>query len=203
MSVQMNPESSDEVDYSDFEYDQFLLTTSQDEDGNGTIVADFEPLSQQGGLRPNQVAEIVYIELNVAGTAAEADGGGDSLDTIEQRGTFGINLSEDSDVTSGSGGLEGEGEVVNGELVNNNVRQHTKPEVLIPYRVVSQNGAIHERDFRNLTGRGPVIDANDDLTAVHTSVSETAESTDFALQIHVVYDLFEIDDSRTAFSVPN
>lgn len=202
--MHMTRSGESDVDYSDFEYDQMVLTTSQDDTGNGTLVAQYEPLGQQGGLRPNQVAEIVAVWLDVSGASAETILADNSeYNTFENRGVVGVNLDEGDDISSQSSGVDAESvTVTQGSFVNNETGQVNEPGLLVPYRVVGDGRHEYVRNWRDTTGRGPVIDANDDISIVHTSVSESPASNDFAMTAHFVYDVFETDDSRTEFSVP-
>lgn len=188
------------VDYSDFEYDHYTMGASQNGDSTGTVLYQFEPLAEQGGLRPNQLAELVYLEVVPSGVAAES-GGGD-LTTVEVRGYAGIDLNGPGRVISEDG--EGVKTETSGTVDNFQAGSANRPNILVPIRFTTdQNHPIQRRDYRELTGRGPVVDPEDSFDVNLTFINSTTTSTDFQIKVHAIWDVVETDDARSEFAVPD
>lgn len=226
----------DSTDYSDFEYEQItaaLEVTGDDAETtnpNAYAVHTFNPLDDIGGLDNNEVAELVYLEVN-AYLEFEDEGADQNVATTgETRGVVGINLSTGSraDFLNSNIGAEqtdGQAEIV--DTFNNTtdgqiaVANSTKSEDRIlqlfsanggqpfddqtngPGGSGSHDGFRAEKNWRQLTGRGPVIDQSDDFCIGQTvNVSDTIIGTVGTVRCHLVYDVAETSDAGRRFSVP-
>jgi hypothetical protein len=213
-------------DYADFRYQHFHL--NYDDSGDNSAASAFavsmEPLERSGGLQPNEVAELVYIyyEADVA-----ADDFGNVADTAEGglqfRGVVGVDLDSDRDfidntdlvVDNGTklGGGDGDSPTVR-------LSTYDRDEVLGMFHAhcntpfssdaggVGGSGgfdqSIVERHYRQLTGRGPVIDSNDQISIVarliKNQVSADAEAT---VRGTLIWDVAEMSDAGRRFAVPD
>jgi hypothetical protein len=67
----------------------------------------------------------------------------------------------------------------------------------------SVDGFYSMKNFRDLVGRGPVLDSNDDLTVLGRVVNaNTAIDVRGDVRIWAAWDVAEVDDAGRAFSVP-
>lgn len=217
-------------DYSDYEYQQFDFTHRDSNPVNNGVSnpnsrtrASFEPLSEVGGLDTNEVAELVYLELYAEVEFEDDLADQDVATSTEMRGSFGVDLDEDDEI----GNLSGK----NGEVTSLNnaastedqiavkVRSFDRDEVLQTYRLTATPpfddqtngpggaaGSTHfyaEKKYRNLTGRGPVLDSADNLTIVNNLItSDTVIACEGAVRGHMVWDVSSVDDAGRRFSVP-
>lgn len=209
----------------------FGLTPSADTTNIGAeAVYTIEPLQFAGGLSQNEVAELVYLET-YAGIELEDEAGNQQVaTTAETRGAVGINLPNSQDAfiskvqTSTGDPVDASVEVVgtnNGVNAEDDIRPlssvRTDERFLQAYRAKfsppfddtgpggsgSHDHFHDKKHFRRLTGRGPVFDANDDLsvsTAFNVGSSVTGGGSTIRLQC--VWDVAEVDDAGRAFSVP-
>lgn len=215
------------TDYGEFKYDQFIHEVTGKNQSGGALnldsAANAEPLQGQGGLDNNEVAELVYAELFVHVEHDDETGDQDAASDSEFRGTFGANLQE-----SGQSLLGGTDPGWNGTELNENDgsfirtpagRYQTEDNV---FQVFQANGALpsddstngpgsnggsnvvqYEKNWRELTGRGPVLDANDDLVVVSRLIANDATiAVSGVLHGHLVWDVAEISDAGREFSVP-
>jgi len=188
------------TDYADFRYQQAHLLTKQS-GGKGEGFASIEPLEKTGGLRPNQVAELVYLEVQV-GVKAETTG--TDFATVDVRGTVGSNIDLDDNV----GDLNTGGEFTEdptepfGGGGGATLGTQDKDGVFMNYLSANGEAFYNDRAFRDLVGRGPVLDSNDDIDVTMIHVNEASQQTEAQVTLHMVWDVYEIDDARTEFSVP-
>jgi len=221
------------TDYSDFEYQQIdsvlLINEGQDNTGDENArvlsVTSVEPLLGRGGLDNNEVAELVYMQTS-AYIEIEDDSGDQDVGTAaEGRGTVGINLPNSTDAF-----VQDEGQFVDGNIVGE-VRNVDEGNVTVGTSVVSDNrilqlfdthatypfddassgpggggsqeGYTAEKNWRQLTGRGPVVDATDDIsTALALNAGDTILTQNLRVRVHMVWDVAEVSDAGRAFSVP-
>jgi hypothetical protein len=60
-----------------------------------------------------------------------------------------------------------------------------------------------ERPWRQVTGRGPVLDSNDDIGVnSRLVVNDSIIGCVGQVRAHLVWDVAEVDDAGRAFSVP-
>lgn len=207
MSVNMDTVEmgDDEVDYSDFVYQQLtqnLTQTTANE--NGTARTDFEPLYDQGGLQPNQVAELVAFRL----TASLS--GEDDVQASEIRGSFGVEVEPQTDVTrreqDSDDGPGAETTIVRGNITGTaQGLQQTEPNVFALYNVRSPNTEVIEQYYRDerITNRGPVLDPDDELTLFTAFPSNDSANADAEIYVELIWDIYEVDDARSAFALPH
>lgn len=225
-----------DVDYSDFEYQTVLIENILNPEGEanprGLYSAVIEPLDAIGGLDTNEVAELVYYELQVD-IEPEGEGGGDQTRStaVEHRGVFGANLPEggtmdfngdepnlttidSADPVQIRGSSTGSTEI-NGANEDGLFQQFAARGVY-PFDdsglETTQTGVsggnvnnplVYERNYRSLTGRGPVLDANDDIVVNAVLVgSDLISNVIGTVRLHLVWDTAEVDDAGRAFSVP-
>lgn len=227
MSVNMDMDA-DEVDYSDFEYQFFngsVFTEGASDDSNNNVTGfhEFSPLSPIGGLDNNEVAELVYLETQVSLEFEQEAGDQNVGSATETRGVIGANLP-----TSGIEGLLNPG----GQPTNSGVIAGGSPnfddadgETRVDNRVFQQfradgapafddqtNGpgggadapnVVYEKNFRELTGRGPVLDQTDDMTIIDRLVTaDTVIQERSNIRLHMVWDVAEVDEAGREFSIP-
>lgn len=207
MSVNMDTDhGTGEVDYSDFTHEQFYCqadikdaTTTQD------LKFEFEPLADMGGLRPNQMAEIVALHVVVSLNGDDSNTAADS--DAEIRGVVGVNLEEQDDITTEGNGEEGDVTLLSGDLANTreSVRTQTEAGVLIVFANGGAGQQEYKRAYRDsdLTGRGPVVDANDDFTVISSTINADSGNIDATVHGQVIYDIQEVDDARSEFALPS
>jgi hypothetical protein len=217
------------VDYSDFEYQhvQANLQIGQADADNGvrnvSSAVGIEPLEDKAGLDVNEVAELVYFEL-VAGVEYEAES--DNLtasSSTEFRGVFGINLrGADSEFIDSGSNRAGTTErfALSDDAGSSVGHSKTDDAVLQPFVTDASpafdddvNGSgggagldhFHtEKAYRNMVGRGPVIDSNDELSFVMRLVAGDSNITETGrVRATLVWDTMETDDAGRRFSVPS
>lgn len=218
------------TDYSSFEYQQIstqLFLEAQDfsETNPGSFVNHtIEPLSDIGGLANNEVAEIVAIET-YAGLEFEDESADQNVgSSAELRGVSGINLPNAPGVVVGPGGqtVEGQAEVYQGDedlakplnrsISEDRVLQIFRSHGGLPFDDQTNgpggSGSIdsfhNTKNFRQLTGRGPVLDQNDDFNVNMTvNASDTLIEVGGTVRTHIIWDVAETSDAGRAFSVPD
>lgn len=213
------------VDYGDYRYQQAnFLHKDNSEDGqsgNSYIQFSVEPLQSMGGLQPNEVAELVYLETIVTFEFEDEQGQQEAPQSIETRGVVGANLSSKNDEVQ-EGPLNGEFTVLEeaGSTDPSTSKSQTqaKDGVFQIYRLQgfpaykdgssgtgggADNPGFHgEKAYRDLTGRGPVLDANDEVTIISRLVAQHQFSVQANIRIHMIWDTAETDEAGRAFSVP-
>jgi hypothetical protein len=232
MSVNLSGSDMGDIDYSDFEYQHLNVQyTANGENGesNLTGVASTDVLGGIGGLANNEVAELVALEL-YASLEFEAETGNQEINTFsEMRGTFGANLDADPADEIGEnnpGAPANMDSDLDNETTTNTTggsfvtgRSSTRDDIFQHYRTVgfpqitdgtdgvgaggSVDGFYSMKNFRDLVGRGPVLDSNDDLTVLARVVNaNTAIDVRGDVRIWCAWDVAEVDDAGRAFSVP-
>lgn len=228
MSVNMD---ADGTDYSDFEYQTAALRTQVTPDDSvstnprARTVTSFEPLARIGGLDNNEVAELVYLET-FADIEIEDEEVADQdvATTGELRGAVGINLPASDSAFPESADVGFRGEVVEAANIpedNVTTRGNSRSDDRILQQYFSgfglpfddqtngpggsgtYNHFYAEKSYRSLTGRGPVLDANDDLSvSAAVNVSDSIIPIASNTRIHCVWDVAETSDAGRRFSVP-
>lgn len=222
----LNPDGmsmDEDTDYASFEYQQFSLEHTADVGTTNNPLTDvvfgIEPLQSLGGLANNEVAELVAHRLTVSLEAeSEQDQAGDS--SIEARGFFGANFNSDEIIIRNSENtievLDSGGDTLDA-ATQGGVRD--RDEIFEVYQVHgstpfsdpadgtggggSLTDMIYERNWRDSTGRGPVLDSNDDVTIANRLTAGDMETTP-RTQItgHLIWDIAETNDAGRQFSVP-
>jgi len=219
------------TDYSDFEH-QYIQSQVAFE-GAGNLVGtnqnmeaklDYEPLEAGGGLDQNEVAELVYFRLSYGIEIEDESADQDVATTGEMRGTFGANLpkSRNAFVNVGqekSGDVIGAFNGVNEDQVRVVGEVTTDDRIFTHFKQTSgwpaddqtngpgSNGATgfrsHEKNYRDVLGRGPVLDSNDDLSfAIGINASDNVLNFIGEVRAQLYWDVAEVDDAGRAFSVP-
>jgi len=232
MSMNMDGMDGDVADYSDFEYQTIEANpTLQGSDGPNVgfdAVYQFEPLEAIGGLDNNEVAELVYLEVH-AGIEIEDESDDQNVATgAELRGVVGINLPE-SQAAFLSTTQSGAPANFDATVIRTNPdteepftlggANKAEDRFLQPYRATasppfddqtngpgggrSDDAFLAEKSYRDLTGRGPVLDANDDVSiSLSLNVGDTILQTGADIRVHMVWDVAETSDAGRRFSVP-
>lgn len=215
------------IDYSDFEY-QIIIHEhnhdgSEDNNPNTTVQSAIEPLGDRAGLDNNEVAELVYFELEASLEFEQANADQDVGSSSEFRGAFGANIPADVDAMPNPDRAGTEPTtVVESKRSTGNVDAFslTADNYFGIWDIQGSpsfddeaNGlgggegvgyTLKERNYRQLTGRGPVLDANDDITILSRLVGEdTVLPEQGNIRLHLVWDVSTVDDAGRAFSVPS
>jgi len=212
-------------DYSEYEYQQFNIEHSTGRPPTnplGDIVYQFDPLQEFGGLDNNEVAELVYSEIQVGLETEEEQADQTAASSIEARGFFGANFNSTNILITND---ENTVQVVDSSgqnlLIGQNGGTRSRDEIFTVYQVhgtqpfdgiadgTGGGGSLDDEKFvknwRSLTGRGPVLDSNDSLAVAERLIaSDKAPDSTVRSQIrgHLVWDLAEVNDSGRQFSVP-
>jgi hypothetical protein len=201
------------MDYSDFEYQQLELEAQTNpSEGNVDWLFTFEPLEGIGSLANNEVAELVYHQLQATVEWEPESGSGSSADDAEFRGFFGANFNSPDAIfqnstsnvqveTTSSNSKDSVGEQRSDDRIFQQFTAHAGAPI------GSSNGGkpitVYERMWRDIVGRGPVLDSSDNLNIVARTIpGEGAINFVGNLKIHLFYDVAETDDAGRAFSVP-
>lgn len=225
-------DSDDVTDYSDFEYQQIVAETvlqeQQDATGDGDVLVraqyDAEPIGDIGGLDNNEVAELVYMEVTADLTFRDETADQDVATTSRLEGAVGVNLSGDENAlpSKRSGTTEGD-IIVTSDIDEDNVNitgfggsddrwlQMFTTDASLPFddQTNGPGGSgshdqFHaEKNFRAVTGRGPVLDSSDDISIpVEINVGDTIINVIGTVRVHMVWDVAETSDAGRRFSVP-
>lgn len=220
--VDVNTSSGDMgTDYSDFQYQQVTLVQRVDAaDGNvsstSTALVNFEPLGAIGGLANNEVAELVAYRLEIGFDGADPQVAGDQDvgGTMHIQGSVGANIDPDALPESGQGVTVDESDnnrTFAVERADDAIFEMYQAEASLPFddETNGQGGGgyfqtdLHDRNWRELTGRGPVLDQNDDLTVVQeTTNNDSVIEPEVTVTVHCVWDVAETSDAGRRFSVP-
>jgi len=233
MSISMGGDDSVDYSDFEFEQVSHQLRVDQSAYGGTNIgvgvVDDVEVLGAQAGLSNDEVAEVVYHELTATLEFDDEIGDQDVGTFSEARGAFGVDLSgqnlinntvpvrnEDGDDVvignSGNGDATGPG-------TDSKIFQTSQPEVFQMWRTMGAppgddetggpgTGAFtdqfqRERNWRDLVGRGPVLDSKDNLSfATKVIVGDTVIDPTVNVDVHLVYDIAEMEEGGARFSVP-
>lgn len=220
------------TDYSEFEYQQITAQIEIEDpvtNPNASVLHTLEPLRDIGGLDNNEVAELVYLETQASVEIEDEVADQDVGTAMETRGTVGLNLAATRASlvggNIGSGDTDGATDIIetfNGvDPANVESANSTRSEdrILQLYRA---NGGIPfddqlngpggnasfehfyaEKHYRNMTGRGPVLDANDDVSITQAlNAGDTVVPVGANVRCHLIWDVAEVNDAGRAFSVP-
>lgn len=231
MSVNMSG-GMDDTDYGEFEYQQAEVELFVDpvntSNPNVGAVTQIEPLDKLGGLDNNEVAELVAIDVHACLEYEDAQGPQGLATMAEHRGTVGINLPESESsflavsanvdvdftgsITSDDDGVGDDNILVRGRTTNDdNKLIHFRSYGGLPFNdagaSVSGSGNAQPFDrrihYRDETGRGPVIDNNDDISvAQNLTVEDATIPVLGAVRMAMIWDVAETDDAGRRFSVP-
>lgn len=211
---------------------QVILVENNDSTGDSSPRAschiEFEPLDTAGGLDNNEVAELVYLETQAVLEHEDEPADQDVGTSSEVRGNIGINLppTEGAYVDNNAGSQNTvTGTVVDPvDIAEDNVLIEGTTRVddryLQAFKVVggppfddgtSGPGGNNfstffraEKHYRQMVGRGPVVDSTDTITALITTAAEdTVIQIIGDVKIHMIWDVAEVSDAGRAFSVPD
>jgi len=215
----------EETDYASFEYQQ--INHEHRNEGQGTGLnsrgkAEYEVLGGAGGLDTNEVAELVYMEVHASLEHEPETESQGVADFSELRGSVGSDLEVSDEVANPDFEIEGSVEetfnISQGDVLIAGQNQ-SRPEVFQQFRttagVLFDNGGTGaggssspdqfyaEKNWRQLTGRGPVLDATDDITVVTSLISgDTNIEIGSQTRIHMVWDVATVDEAGARFSLP-
>lgn len=215
------------TEYADFRH-QLLELEHGHTTGTGqldsTIVADVDPLADQGGLTPEEIAELVYFDMEVS-FEFESEVGEQGLATsTEARGFFGSNLPSTVDAFPATNATTNQFQVTdlvtNGTDTNVSGRSDTDDRYFELFRIEGappfdnpQNGYgggqaspywESETHYRDRYGRGPVLRSDDTLTIGSRLVcSDTVIDEGINIRMQLAWDIAETDDAERSFSVPD
>lgn len=215
----------EESDYASFEYQQFQYEHSAVPNINASnnpladVVFGFDPLQEVGGLANNEVAELVGHRITVGlENESEQSQSGDS--SIEARGFFGANFDDTGLIIENSENtidlLDSDGETTDSQS-QGGVR--SRDEIFEVYQVHGGlpfsdpadgtggsgdlSDLVYERNWRQTTGRGPVLDSNDTVTVANRlTAGDTETAVRMQMTGHLIWDIAETNDAGRQFSVP-
>lgn len=233
MSINMDDDSGTDYSDFEYQTisAQLQLFESDDSTGNTSAAATglvtFEPLGGIGGLDNNEVAELVYVETYAALEHEDESADQDVGTSTEFRGNLGVNLpATDAALvdTNRVGGPSVEGQLIEAnDIAEDNVEvvgdEGTDDRRLQHFKVVGgppfddqTNGPggsnfstvwHSEKAYRQMVGRGPVLDSNDDITvALRAAAEDTVIDYIGDFKAHLVWDVAETSDAGRRFSVP-
>lgn len=231
MSVNMDM-SDDMADYADFEYQHEKLglgidgTVTQSGNINFAAQAEIEPLAEAAGLDNNEVAELVFLAVH-AYVEPESEAADQNVaSATELRGVVGINLPADNtaelDNRTSGGSIEeydAAGDAVEGGS-RTSLAGTVDDRLLEPFATISGppfddeanglGGSVtsdayqSETNYRDLVGRGPVLDSTDQITINARLVTDDSLLTEKGnVIVTMVWDTAEVSDAGRAFSVPS
>lgn len=197
-----------------------------------SVKDEIDVLAGQGGLANNEIAELVAMELT-ATIEVDLETGDQSFPSqLELRGSFGTDLDEQNFTDAGSvtklevGSNDailledsGDGDATNLNAFETDTSTQSSPEVFQFFRAsgavsfidsasgpggASSTGQFYNfKNFRDLTGRGPVLDATDDLAVVQKIIADDLVADPSTnVEVHLIWDVAEDDDSGQRFSIP-
>ena len=222
--------SSTGADYSDYEY-QHIEALHRDVSGESEnrtkVVFNAEPLESASGLDVNEVAELVAIRWHASlATDAENANSQSQPGTVQFRGVVGANLDAlDDFIEPGGAGtgnrLDDSPTVLSSEnaTASATLFGHDKSEVFdhfntshAPPFADASNGTgggtaysdtRNTVNFRELTGRGPVLDANDEISILtNVNFDNVVVDVEGTVRVTLVWDTATVDDAGRKFSVP-
>jgi len=201
--------------------------TGGDSSGAASAVQSFEVLGGVGGLDNNEVAELVALEVQAV--MEHEDGAADQnvATSTEFRGNVGINLPEsegafvdpNSDRTAvGTGSIVRVDDIEEGSVTLKGVTD-TDDRRLQHFKVVGgppfddeTNGVGGNnfstdfyalKNYRQLTGRGPILDSNDEVSiALNVAMEDAILGVNGSVKVHCIWDIAETDDAGRAFGLP-
>jgi len=223
--MSINMEDSGAVDYADFRQQHAVVQIGRDTNGsqnpNIKAATKIEPLSGVGGLQNNEVAELVHLKVLAQIEYEQESADQDVGSASEHRGVIGINLPAKNSAFPQSVSNQIETDIFDddGGAEFSNAATLTDNKYLDQYMVRgapafddqvngtgggegtgSYHNSIH---YRNLTGRGPVLDQNDDITALQAlNISDSVITESAQLRLSMVWDVAETSDAGRQFSLP-
>lgn len=223
----------DETDYSSFEYQQASVSaamtpTTTSTNPNVRYLTELDVLGDIGGLANNEVAELVYHEVQVT-IEPEPEALPDVDQTVstavEHRGILGANIGSgdgldqfanrvDGEATSTTGGPKAD--VFAESASEDRVFQLYSASAIPPFDQAADagtntiagggsldSGQVYEKHWRRLTNRGPVLDSTDDICVSGNLIaSDLVDQVIGGVRLHLVWDVAETSDAGRAFSVP-
>jgi len=224
--LDMNTAMGSSEDYSDYEYQHFSfqIETQDEDNARSAGIVNFDPLQTLGGLDNNEVAELVGYELHATIEIEEETGVQNNEGVAEFRGNFGANLSNQEGIVGG----DGQGVIVDGEVIDerspdttlvrvdktnadDRIFQLFRADAGLPFSDANGRGgnasieSFHTtKNYRDLVGRGPVLDSTDDLSVRGViACSDTVMRVAGRTRATLIWDLAEVSDAGRAFSVPD
>jgi hypothetical protein len=212
------------VDYSDFQYQQAqfgIFNGFNGPGGNGNVAgqAKFEPLEGAAGLDNNEVAELVYLQTDVYIEYESEQNDQNTASATELRGVVGINLpaSGQAELDNRTGGsvtpydggsadFQVTAESVDDRVLENFSVIGSPPfdDEAGPGGNAAENGRLYEKAYRQITGRGPVLDSTDDITINARIIQDDSILPERGnVNLHMIWDVAEVSDAGRAFSVPD
>ena len=212
-----------QTDYADFEYQQVTveqrLEPAPNQPGSTSLaIVNFDVLGDVGGLDNNEVAELVYFSLELGFDGADSAIAGDQNvgGTIFVEGSLGSNITDEALPTSGNQVAPAQrdnAQTLGYEKSDDAIFEDYMMEASLPFDDEANGtggggyvdtGNVHERNYRALTGRGPVLDQNDDLTIVQQATNNDAViQPRVHVTVHCVWDVAETSDAGQRFSLPD
>lgn len=224
MSPHVTRSGDAEVQYTSYRYEHQEFAsdfTDQTGAGVGEVHYETEALAERGGLENDEIAELVALWATISFTD---DGELISPIITDMTADFGLNLSELERV--------GEQDAVSGTLVTNTaefdddaadstlqLQTVVEPGVLWHVHLDPQGGIKDtgnntisqgstvlwqtHRAYRELLGRGPIVDPTDSLDAwVQVGVNGLNHEPHVKIRQTLVWDVSTVDARRAEFSLP-
>lgn len=217
------------ADYSDFEMQMVTANVDVDPDTAGTspriqALTEIDPLAGIGGLSSNEVAELVYLETSAYIESDDEVADQDVGTFAEYRGAIGVNLPAENEAFPASSNIEGDTTIISTDaalepfeaqavsIADNAYLQQYEATHVPPFDDEA-NGLgggsasesyYAEKNWRQLTGRGPVFDQQDSLSILQNLVvGDVVYPVGGNVRLHAVWDVAEVDDAGSRFAVPD
>lgn len=222
--MSVNPNGMDEVDYSDFEYQQIYFKHGHEnltgDDSRSRINFEANVLDGAGGLDNNEVAELVYMDVLVNIEHQQSNSDQNVGSETQFNGVVGANLPNSGDL------LQNIGAAPDGTILETNNTDavvagsvDSEDRVFAGFDVVKHPAFDDEtngvggagaaqtlqitKNFRQITGRGPVLDSSDSMNVTSQLLQEDElVPAEGQCQLYCVWDVAETSDAGRAFSVP-
>lgn len=214
-----------DADYTNFEYEHHEVSAHPDgPTGTGEAFINYsaDPLADRGGLESDEVAEVVAI-LATVDAIDDTGVSGTTPARVNWGATFGIDLAEEEvpvasardpgELGTNDAGFDadsGASSFALRSVINPAVLYSLTGDVISPQ--VEGTGAgsggtddqyTVERLYRQMVGRGPILDPTDSLDWwVHVAIENVAQDLHLHLSQTTVYDVATVDESRRKFSLP-
>lgn len=204
-----------------------------DEESATALSFGVEPLGARGGLDTNEVAELVAMRYQVI-IEPEPDGTQQTVGQVEFRGSIGSDLDSLRDIVNGGGAGTADNAIGPADAILSDpdgvydardsnpgqIDEFSRAEVFEVFQetfTLAHQGETgpgggaglsssekRSVNFRALTGRGPVLDASDELSIATTLIKDNVFPTISGIvSVHLVWDVATVDDAGRAFSVPS
>lgn len=230
--VTVDPTGGDVIDYSDFQtqmvrafafYEPSAPTSPPERDG---IIGlhTIEPLAGIGGLSNNEVAELMYLQVDATLDARDDIDDQNLATTVDLSGVVGINLNSQNDFVRSSttrGNSEileqvGSVSIPTGAVGSPTVTDNDRLEMFEAFMgppFDDQSGGTggsyvtvpyhSEKYYRQTHGRGPVLDQNDDVSILfETAADDATFPIEAEVRLTMYWDIAETSDAGRRFSVP-